>query len=289
MGELRVRLFGAFEVTDASTDGGVSIGCRRAPEVLAYLLLVPGQSRSRDAVADAVWPEAAPDTSKRQIRQALWHLHGAVDDERQPESRLVLAEGEHLAINPQRPVWCDALSFLRSVDASLAPNPDDSRLETALDLYRGPLLDGWYSEWCLAERDRLEGVYLTALDAASVRAEARGDLPTAISWALAILRVDPAHERTHLRLMRLYHALNDRTRALRQFDRCVDALRDELGVGPSARTVEFASAVREDLVVVDGPPSDAGAHMTVSEIVRELLALRHSVEQLQTCLLDRLA
>lgn len=301
MGDLRIRLFGAFEVTSRTCDAAVIKG-RRTQELLAYLLLVPGQSRSRDVVAGAVWPDADAETSKKQVRQALWHVHQAVDADRAPDERLIAADGEQLAMNPARSVWCDALAFLDAVDpspsrsslssssSSTSSPADDRRLETALDLYRGPLLDGCYSEWCLVERERLEGLYLSALDAASLGAEARHDLDAAVHWARAILRVDPAHERSHYRLMRLHQALGDRTRALRQFDRCVTALRDELAVEPSRHTVALANAIRDD----DGEPApdpSGGPSLgtTDSEIVRELAELRRSIDRLQSSLLDRLA
>ena len=50
------------------------------------------------------------------------------------------------------------------------------------------------------------------------------------------LKYDIAQERIHRRMMRLHHLAGNHAAALRQFDRCVAALDEELGVRPAKRT-----------------------------------------------------
>jgi DNA-binding SARP family transcriptional activator len=52
------------------------------------------------------------------------------------------------------------------------------------------------------------------------RGEVDGDYPRALRHGTARLRSETAHERTHRRMMRLYHRLGDRTAALRQYQSC---------------------------------------------------------------------
>ena len=59
-----------------------------------------------------------------------------------------------------------------------------------------------------------------------------------------ILRYDRARERIHQLLMRLHYLAGDRTGALRQYERCVVALREELGVRPDRRTVALYEEIR---------------------------------------------
>ncbi len=37
-------------------------------------------------------------------------------------------------------------------------------IQHGIKIYRGELLDGWYQDWCLYERERLQHQYLTMLD-----------------------------------------------------------------------------------------------------------------------------
>ena len=59
-----------------------------------------------------------------------------------------------------------------------------------------------------------------------------------------ILRYDRARERTHRQLMRLLYMSGDRTGALRQYERCVSALREELGVQPDKLTLALYEEIR---------------------------------------------
>src|ERR1700675_5041594 len=63
-----------------------------------------------------------------------------------------------------------------------------------------------------------------------------------------ILACDRAREHTHWRLMRLQYLAGNRTGALRQYERCVAALREELGVKPAKRTTELYEQIRDDSV-----------------------------------------
>jgi len=186
------------------------------------------------------------------MRQALWQIHRATDVTAPDTTRLVLTDAETIRINPERPLWLDVEQFAAaarvaqtSTTEALAEGSLDW-LAAACDLYRGPLLDGCDDEWCMIERTHLEDLQLTLLDRLSAAAEQRGRSTWAIRWAERLLEIEPAHERSHQRLMRLYYQMDDRTRALRQYQRCQIVLERELGVRPSSRTEELAAAIGAD-------------------------------------------
>ena len=96
-----------------------------------------------------------------------------------------------------------------------------------------------------------------------------------------MLREDRARERTHRRLMRLYYLAGDRTGALRQYERCAAALRQELDVEPSRRTSELERRIRRDdpgLAVAAGAGT-AGAEEVLERLVE--LQKRASLEPAQ--------
>lgn len=49
----------------------------------------------REAVTDTLWPEARAESSRKLMRQVLWHIHRAADAA--AGERLVLADGAALA------------------------------------------------------------------------------------------------------------------------------------------------------------------------------------------------
>jgi DNA-binding SARP family transcriptional activator len=78
------------------------------------------------------------------LRQALWHLRKAIGDTH------LLADTKSIAFNKTSDFW---------LDIGLLENPDDQDLETEVSVYEGELLPGFYEDWVLLERDRLDAVY----------------------------------------------------------------------------------------------------------------------------------
>jgi DNA-binding SARP family transcriptional activator len=98
-------------------------------------------------------------------------------------------------------------------------------------------------------------------------------------YGATILKYDPARERTHRQMMYLYYLAGDRTGALRQFERCVAALKQELGVKPERRTLELYERIKSDQL----PPTDfADSFPTPRDSISPDIVTR--LKQLQTIL-----
>src|SRR5438093_41914 len=124
---------------------------------------------------------------------------------------------------------------------------DAHALKKAVLLYRGDLLEGCYEDWCVYERERIKAMYLAALEKLLEYCEVRGQPAQGFAYGERLLRHEPAHERAHWRLMRLYWLAGDRTGALRQYERCRDALRGELGIEPGERIRGLRDRLRAEL------------------------------------------
>lgn len=66
--------------------------------------------------------------------------------------------------------------------------------------------------------------------------QAHGEYEMGLFHGAQILAYDRARERTHRRLMYLHYLAGDRAAALRQYERCVAALEEELCVSPDQGT-----------------------------------------------------
>jgi DNA-binding SARP family transcriptional activator len=123
--------------------------------------------------------------------------------------------------------------------------PRAASIESALKLYTGDLLASWSQDWCQIVRDRLHEHYLVMLDALAEHYELAASYDDVYRFTERLLELDAAHERTHRRLMRVFLKIGDRTRALRQFDRCAEALKRELGVEPGPKTLAVLEHICE--------------------------------------------
>jgi DNA-binding SARP family transcriptional activator len=247
---LGVTLFGRF-----SARHGDHILLDHAPhkaqELLAYLILHRQRPHPREALATLLWGDCRTGLSRKYLRQALWQLHvGLVAIGQAGISRLLHKEPGWIQLYPDDRFYIDTLEFENAFLAarghrgeSMQPSAAE-HLKQAAHLYQGDLLEGWHQDWCLYERDRLRQMYLTILDKLADWCEGRSEYDAAITYASLALRCDRARERTHRALIRLLHLSGDRIGALRQYERCVAALRDELDVAPDRRTVELHQRIR---------------------------------------------
>lgn len=128
---------------------------------------------------------------------------------------------------------------------SEALNPECARgLAETARVYRGDLLEGWDVEWCGYDRERFRRMYLAVLDKLCDYYQARHEYEAAIAYATLSLSSDPARERSHRSLMSSLAMSGDRCAALRQYARCVEALREEAGVDPEPETVVLEQTIR---------------------------------------------
>lgn len=251
MSKLQFRLFGKFAASDGhSTLKGLDAA--KDQELLSYLLIHRNQHHSRETLAGLLWSENSTERSKKYLRQAIWHLQNVLEPESSADEKIVLAEHDWLSLNPENRPWCDVAEFEEAFSRTegIAGNQlDEERavgLKQAVALYRDDLLAGWYHDWILFERERLQNKYLIMLDKLLRYSSVHREFEAGQGYAETILRHDPAQERTHRQLMRLYYASGDRTAALRQYDRCVAALKEELGVAPERRTTSLYEKIKTE-------------------------------------------
>ena len=249
MSKLQFRLFGKFAASDGhETLKGLEAA--KDQELLSYLLIHRNQHHSREAIAGLLWGENSTERSKKYLRQALWHLQAVLYSESTAGEKIVLAEHDWLKLNPANRPWCDVAEFEdASARAEGIPGHELEEdvayaLKQAVTLYRDDLLAGWYHDWILFERERLQNKYLIMLDKLLCYSGQRHEYEAGQSYGEMILRHDPAQERAHRQLMSLFYAAGDRTAALRQYDRCVAALKQELGVPPERRTTNLYERIK---------------------------------------------
>lgn len=119
-------------------------------------------------------------------------------------------------------------------------------LREAVELYRGDFLDGFYDDWILNERYRLETLFSEALARLMASHEAREEHDAALAAALRLLDHDPLREDAHRAAMRAYCRLGQRNAALAQYRRCREIMVEELGAEPMAETNELFRDIVEE-------------------------------------------
>ena len=286
MPSLRFRLFGKFT---AHQDAGQlkGIEASKDQELLSYLLIHRDRPHSREALATLLWGEISTEKSKKYLRQSLWHLHAALNSDHENGTDVLIVDHDWLRLNPGSDLWTDVADFEHAFSSAegIAGRQLDSEkaqaLKDAVSLYSDDLLPGYYQDWILFERERLQNMYLLMLDKLIVYLQFHGEFEVAQGHAATILRYDAARERTHRQLMHLYSLAGDRTSALRQYDRCVQALKQELGVKPERKTVELYERIKSDQISYSEPTDNLPLNSSSQDILTRLKQLQTIVSGVQ--------
>ena len=287
MATVEIRMFRRLSIChNGQPVAGLEAG--KLQELLCYLLIHRAQPQPREVLASMLWGDYSTAQSKKHLRQALWQLQAGLDlSAADPcNGHLLLVDADWVQINPHIDLWLDVAAFEQACALSagrpgrLLDDETACRLRDAVQLYQGDLLEGWYQDWCLFERERLQNLFLALLDRLVDYCEASQRYELGRAYASRSLRYDPARERTHRQLMRLAYLAGDRTAALRQYEQCAAALLQHLGVMPAARTVRLYEQICADHFSpaaldarVDGLKG-AAHHPAMAELLGELQRLR---------------
>jgi len=276
MSALRFQLFGKLLI---QKDARALIGleARKEQELLCYLLVHPDRPHPREMLANLLWSDTSTEKSRKYLRQALWHLHSMLKPARAVETEVLSAEHDWVQLNLNSDCWIDVTVFERAFAATQGKSLDQNgaqSLKNAVELYKGDLLDGWYHDWCLFERERLQNMYLTMLDKLMTYSMEHQEYETGFTYGSTILRYDRASERTYRQLMLMKYSAGDRTGALRLYDRCVVALAEELAVKPEARTTAIYEKIRTGSIDNSEPMAQIPHDASLTEVLGRLKRLQ---------------
>lgn len=224
-------ILGSLEVRHDDTV--IPVRGRQQPKVLAMLLLQAGQVVPVDRLVDALWDDDPPTTARRQVQNTVAALRRTLSvAQRSPIT--AVGEGYRLATDD-----LDAHRFAAIVKQGLADAEANrlaeahTRLCQALELWRGPVLEGM--------NGRVLRAYAEQLDEARLRAfETRMDIELRLGQpgrivveARRLLTEHPYRQETAGLLMRALHQCDRGTEAVEVFAALRTRLGEELGIDPS--------------------------------------------------------
>ena len=199
---LRVYLLGPLRIEQDATP--ITFPRRKVESLFAYLLLHPEQ-QTRDSLATRFWGDTADDKARHSLRTALATLRQQLGDS------LLIADREHVQINPDFALWVDLRELLALGKwAAEIARSDVAQLQALVALWQGELLAGFYDDWVTAEREHYQERLLRTLLDVTQALRSLSEYSQAIEIAQKILAFDPANELAHQHLMFCYMAGGDR-------------------------------------------------------------------------------
>lgn len=246
---LYFKCFGRFEIS--CSEGSVTHVSGKAAALLARLALDSNKSLSRSAARLLLWEEQAEEQAQGSLRSVIWKLRRAFEAVGFDGFR---ADANGLSLDPAR------------IDVDRDQQLIRLASRRAADLSRDPailpdfaLLDGFdaisegYGTWLAQERLRYRRDLIAVLERRL--AQARG--ADVLTWADAIVSVDPLHEGAVQALIEGHAAAGRSANALVVYSSFWKELDEAFGEEPSSRTRDLIVAVKEDRVAPSRPPASA--------------------------------
>jgi len=223
----------ALEVEGAGNTVGNS---RSRLAILAVLAVCGARGIRREKLTAMFWPESDEERSRNALRQALFALRrelGAED--------LTLGTTD-VRLNP---------SALRSDVADFEAAIAAGDCAHAIELYRGPFLDGvfvrgadGFERWAEEERRRLASQYAGALESLAISTGRNGDAAGAVAWWKRLAAHDPYSARVAHSYMDALAAEGDREAAILHAESYARLVRTDLETEPDAAVVALATRLR---------------------------------------------
>ena len=224
-----LHLLDGFELES----GGEPITVPRSTERLLALLALHPHSH-REVVAGTLWPEVSERQALASLRTSLWRINRIV-----PE--LVVVDGQTVTLSSSAEV--DTTEQEAFVIVLLrAQRLDVSWVEDGLGaLWPRQLLPGWYEDWVVVERERLNQLRMHALERAARMLVDHGNVDGALDLAVEAVRSEPLRESANEQLIRVHLARGNVYDALRQFHQYRRLVAVELDAHPSGSLLSLVA------------------------------------------------
>jgi len=198
---------------------------------LLFFFALDRPSITRSEICQAFWPELETDQAVNVFHVTKRRLHKALDMD------VLVHEDGYYRVNPDLAIHYDVMEFVHALmDGRDENNPNRvAAWQKAIEMYRGPFLQGHTDSWILSRRKDFQAGYLEALaQMAYVRLDE--DRPEhALGLFQRALAEDSSRENLHRDVMQLYTRLGRRSEAAQHYQKLTEELAKS-GKEPSPET-----------------------------------------------------
>ena len=216
---------------------------RRTTALLGFLV-AEQRPIARDRLTALFWPDWSTSRGRANLRRDLHNLTQILPDCWESTRRSV-------SFVPSENVTIDIYQLEELVASE--------QWASAAELLGGDFLEGLslennpeFENWLQTERVRWQGVTEVVLRQLIEGRVRRGQYAEALLHSRKLLQLAPWDENAHQQVMRLLTWTGQRGAALRQFESCTQALREEMDVEPASETITLHQQIQDGKL--DLPP-----------------------------------
>ncbi len=179
---------------------------------------------TRSEICQAFWPDLENDQAVNVFHVTKRRLHKALQFD------ILVHEDGYYRINPNVSIYYDIMDFAGALVRGRAATDDQERAalwQHAIDLYKGPFLQGHNNDWILQRRTDYQMGYLEALSEMARIHLAQERPEHALGLLLRAVAENDLYEPVHRQIMELYAKLGRRSEAAAHYQKLVEQLKAE--------------------------------------------------------------
>jgi len=237
-------------------------GRRRTLSLLKVFLSDPERVFTQDELIERLFYDLDPGKAVPNLQGRISELRRILepDLERSQDSSFIeTINGTNYRLAPDAPFRLDLVDAERALSRGSAYfnerkwSPAKAEYEAGIAISSLDFLpEDRYEDWAIAPADSWRERYLEALTEYTQCCARLGDLKRAIEIMEEVVNADPYRERAFRDQMLFAHLLGEQRLAISIYEKCVQLLRNELGILPSLETrVLYERIQREDPLTLD--------------------------------------
>ena len=287
-----IKLFGTGQ---ASNNGNslVDFPNQQPSLLLCYLLLNNHYPHHREHISSIFWGDSPTKTARKRLRNALWRLRNTLKSVGASCDDFLLITDDTISFIDSSDYWLDIEIFENQTECVKGISGGDlipeqvSKLELAVNLYVGDLLEGCYEDWLLNDREKFRIAYINTLNKLMVYYGKVGNYERGLSCGEKILSQDFTREKVHRQIMQLHFLAGNRDASLAQYHRCREILWDEFGIPPMKDTRTFYELLLRNQLdpkpwsddFITSSPAESNYEFSIYSLVRSALQKLHRLQE----------
>lgn len=228
---LRVCCMGNFEVYNLGNETLVHWKTGKAKELFAYFMKNSNKAIVKEKILEDLWPDMDPQQTSVRLHTYIYQIR-TILKKSGIDKGLIYKDKAYCL---KREGICSDVDEFEGLFKDAMRQSKGNQVETlekAIRLYKGEYLEGYYNGWILAEKERLECIFIKMIERLAERYMEKNEYKQAIHYLQMLLEIDPLLEKTHEMLMTAYKNSNDRIAAVKQYENYCNILEHELGIEP---------------------------------------------------------
>ena len=249
--QLKLQLLGPFSLFMGNQEINERKWQRdKSKELLTYLYLQKNRFVPKEELMRALWEESDEKTMNRDFKVALNSLLKVLEPNRiaREESYFIIRKQSMYRLNPDAIIESDLEAFQTCVEKGLEekdPHGCKELLLKAVKAYKGELLEDKSTiDWISHEREKAQQQYVMALERLAQTYTRLKEFEKTIFYAQKLLKIESTWEEAYRLMMYAFYQQQNRTQAVKWYERCVAVLDAELNIEPMNTTIQMYEMIK---------------------------------------------